>query len=952
MSDEKKTNYRSTLNLPETSFAMKANLVQREPQMRKRWAQDSIYTQIREVRLSGPLYVLHDGPPYANGDIHMGHVINKVLKDFVVKYKTMAGFDAPYIPGWDCHGLPIESRVMTDLGARAKQMSKAEIRRDCMKYASKYVKLQTSQFQTLGVFGDFANPYLTFKPQYEAGILEVFAELVGKGLVYKQLKPIHWCVGCETALAEAELEYRDVASPSIFVNFPATDDAVTRLVELGLVTGEQAGEAKVCFMIWTTTPWTLAANLVVAVHPHLEYVTLSYEKDGHKYVSVVSTDRVEAVAQAGGLAEGQYALGQTKVRGDALEGLRYRHPFVAGNPTDKDAYRVILADYVTTEDGTGLVHTAPGHGMEDYMSGQKYGLAVYSPVQDDGCYDETVPEWLRGKSVLDVDKTVNGRLAEDGWLFAQSEIQHSYPHCWRSKDPVIFRATEQWFVSVDREVPEMGKNLRQMALESCERVQWIPTWGQKRITGMVESRPDWCISRQRSWGLPIPVFVAPDGRTLLTKESVLAVSKHVAKRGSDSWFTDLPRDILGADFPLPEGFDLDTLGKEENIFDVWFESGCSWYSVVRAAGWPVPVDLYLEGSDQHRGWFQLSLLPALGVTGDAPFKSVLTHGFTVDEKGMKQSKSLGNYVNALEEVNKYGADILRLWVASVNYQEDIRCNDELIGRSQDAYRKIRNTLRYLLGNLDDFEPALHALPYDDLHAIDKWALQQLQRLIADVTEAYDSFVFHRVFGLLYNFCTVQMSSIYLDVLKDRLYCDGADSLSRRSAQTVMHEILGALVRLLAPILVHTAEEAWDAMKFKPQDCASVHLALLPKVDETADYRSEEAKWQKLMDLRDQVLRALEGLRQDKTIASNQEATVTLYCTDEDAAAVQAFGAEALAALCIVSEVKLQPGAESTTVAVAKSAHAKCQRCWNYWPTVGADSEYPDICQRCASVVRG
>ncbi|MBN1362398.1 MAG: isoleucine--tRNA ligase [Sedimentisphaerales bacterium] len=952
MSDEKKANYRDTLNLPETSFAMKANLVQRGPQMRRRWDQENLYTQIRTARLGSPLYVLHDGPPYANGDIHMGHVINKVLKDFVVKYKTMAGFDAPYIPGWDCHGLPIESRVMTDLGERAKQMSKAEVRRDCMKYASKYVKLQTSQFQTLGVFGDFANPYLTFKPQYEAGILEVFAELVGKGLVYKQLKPIHWCVGCETALAEAELEYRDIGSPSIFVNFPATDDTAKRLVELGLVTDEQARDAAVCFMIWTTTPWTLAANLAIAVHPQLEYVTLSYEKDGRKYVSVVSTDRVEAVAQAGGRAEGQYALSPTKVRGDALEGLRYRHPFIASNPTDKDAYMLILADYVTTEDGTGLVHTAPGHGMEDYMSGQKYGLAVYSPVQDDGSYDQSVPEWLRGKSVLDVDKPVNDYLAQQGWLFAQSEIRHSYPHCWRSKDPVIFRATEQWFISVDKEVPHAGKNLRQMALESCTRVRWIPTWGQKRIAGMLESRPDWCISRQRSWGLPIPVFVAPDGRTLLTKESVLAVSKHIAKRGSDSWFTDSARDILGDGFALPDGFDLDTLGREENIFDVWFESGCSWYSVARAAGWPVPVDLYLEGSDQHRGWFQLSLLPALGAIGTEPFKSVLTHGFTVDEKGMKQSKSLGNYVNALDEVNKYGADILRLWVASVNYQEDIRCNDELIGRTQDAYRKIRNTLRYLLGNLDDFEPALHALPYDNLHAIDRWAMQQLQRLIADVTDAYDNFVFHRVFGLLYNFCTVQMSSIYLDVLKDRLYCDGADSISRRSAQTVMYEILGTLVRLLAPILAHTAEEAWDAMKFKPQDCTSVHLALLPKVDTTIDYQSEEAKWQKLMDLRDQVLRALEGLRQDKTIASNQEATVTLRCTEADAAAVEAFGIEAFAALCIVSEVKLQPGADSTAVTVAKSAHAKCQRCWNYWLTVGADSEYPDICQRCASVVRG
>jgi len=950
MSETKKKNYRDTLNLPKTSFAMKANLVQREPQMRKRWAKEDIYGQIRAAREGSPLYTLHDGPPYANGDIHMGHVINKVLKDFVVKYKTMSGFDAPYIPGWDCHGLPIEAKVMTNLGEKARELPKHAIRRDCMKYASKYVKLQSKQFQALGVFGDFENPYLTFKPQYEAGILEVFAELVGKGLVYRQLKPIHWSIGCETALAEAELEYKDISSPSIFVNFPAVHESITKLIELGLVTGEQARDAAVCFMIWTTTPWTLAANLAVAVHPYLEYTTLAYEKDGRKFVSVVSTDRVEAVVSAGGLGEGQYAVAEATVRGSALEGLRYEHPFVETNPTEKDAYVVIPAEYVTTEDGTGLVHTAPGHGQEDYMSGQKYGLAVYSPVMDDGCYDESVPAWLRGKNVLEVDGEVNAHLAETGWLFAQHAIQHSYPHCWRSKGPVIFRATEQWFVGVDRELPESGKNLRDMAMASVERVRWIPAWGQKRIAGMLESRPDWCISRQRSWGLPIPVFVMPDGQALLTKESVLAVSRHIGAKGSDSWFADSPREILGEDFALPEGFDFEQLAKEENIFDVWFEAGCSWYSVAHAAGWPVPVDLYLEGSDQHRGWFQLSLLPALGATGGAPFKSVLTHGFTVDEKGMKQSKSLGNYVNAQDEIAKYGADILRLWVASVNYQEDVRCNDELIGRSQDAYRKIRNTLRYLLGNLDGFDPGQHGVRYEEMAAIDQWAMCQLQKLIADVTEAYENFVFHRVFSLLYNFCTVEMSSIYMDVLKDRLYCDGADSASRRSGQTVMHAILGALVRMLAPVVAHTAEEAWEAMAGKGEDCGSVHLARMPKVDASVDYAGQQAKWDKLMGLRDEVLRVLEGLRQDKTIASNQEATVTLRCTDDDAAALKAFGAEAFAALCITSEVKVEQGADATSVAAEKCTHGKCERCWNYWASVGGNAEHPDLCERCARVV--
>ncbi len=974
---EKAKGYRDTLNLPRTSFSMKANLVQREPQLRKEWAKKNIYGKIRKARCGAPLYILHDGPPYANGDIHMGHVINKVLKDLVVKYKTMAGFDAPYVPGWDCHGLPIESKVMTELGAQVRQMSKPDIRKACKKYASKYVKVQSRQFQELGIFGDFENPYLTFTPGYEAGILEVFAELVGKGLVYKQLRPIHWSIGCETALAEAELEYKDISSPSIYVNFPVAKESIGRLVELGLVTrdeGRETRDAKVCFMIWTTTPWTLAANLAIAVHPNLEYVTINYEKGGQGSVSVVAKECVEAVVAAGGLKEGQYTVSKKSIKGKNLEGLRYEHPFVDDNPTDKDAYMVILADYVTTQDSTGLVHTAPGHGLEDYVSGQKYGLAIYSPVMDDGRYDDTVPDWLRGKNVLEADQEIIEQLRRLGVLVSEQRISHSYPHCWRSKGPVIFRATEQWFISVDTPLLSCeskeggaGKSLRDLALERVKDIKWIPAWGQKRIEGMLESRPDWCISRQRSWGLPLPVFVNSKGESLLTRESVLAVAKHIGEKGSDSWFTDSPREILGKDFKLPGSFSFDDLQKEENIFDVWFESGCSWYSVAKKAGWPVPVDLYLEGSDQHRGWFQLSLLPALGATGKEPFKSVLTHGFTVDEKGLKQSKSLGNYVNVQEEVAKYGADILRLWVASVNYQEDIRCNDELIGRTQDAYRKIRNTLRFLLGNIDDFDPNAESVAYDDMFEIDKWAMQQLQKLIANVRAAYENFVFHRVFSLLYNFCTVEMSSIYMDVLKDRLYCDGADSLCRRSAQTAMHRTLDCLVRMLAPILVHTAEEAWAAMKGVTGDSGdegrgtrdegrrtrveSVHLAEMPKVDDSIDLASAEPRWQKLMGLRDEVLRVLEGLRQEKKIASNQEASVTINCDDEDAGVLNELGLEQFAALCIVSEVKLQKDTGETTVSAQKSSFKKCQRCWNYWPSVGAESDHPDLCNRCISVVR-
>jgi isoleucyl-tRNA synthetase len=931
---------------------MKANLVQKEPQQHKAWSKADIYGKIRQARSGSEIYLLHDGPPYANGDIHMGHVINKVLKDIVVKYKTMMGLDAPYVPGWDCHGLPIEAKVTAELGEQVLGMDKLEIRNRCMKYAGKYVKLQSKQFQQLGIFGDFANPYLTFKPQYEAAILEVFAELVDKGLVYKQLKPIHWSVGCQTALAEAELEYKDITSPSIFVNLPATPETINRLVELGLVSSQQKAEAKICFMIWTTTPWTLAANLAVAVHPTLNYTTIGYEKNGRKFVSLISAERTEAVIAASHLQAGQYQISEKTVAGRELEGLGYTHPFVQTNPTEKDAYMVTLANYVTTEDGTGIVHIAPGHGTEDYITGQQYDLAVYSPVDDRGCYDATVPVWLQGKCVLEVDGEVVKNLNQNGLLFAQEQILHSYPHCWRSKGPVIFRATEQWFISIDREIPGQGKSLRTMSMETVKDVRWIPAWGQKRIEGMLESRPDWCISRQRSWGLPIPVFVNSAGQVLLTRQSVLAVAKHIGQKGSNCWFTDTPREILGDDFNLPDGFNFDDLQKEENIFDVWFESGCSWYAVAQKAGQPIPVDLYLEGSDQHRGWFQLSLLSALGAIGKAPFKSVLTHGFTVDEKGMKQSKSLGNYVNAQEEVAKYGADILRLWVASVNYQEDIRCNDELIGKTQDAYRKIRNTLRYLFGNLDDFDPNTNSVPYQKMFEIDRWAMQQLQKLIANVQQAYKDFIFHRVFSLIYNFCSVEMSSIYMDVLKDRMYCDAADSPSRRSAQTAMYKILDSLIRLLAPVLVHTAEEAWATMKSKSQDVATVHLAVMPTVDESIDWQSSQDKWQRIMALRDEVLRVLEELRQNKIITSNQQASVTVSTSDKKLIkTLEEFGIEQFSALCIVSEVELTKTNAETKVTAEKSSFEKCRRCWNYWPSVGKNSEHPDLCGRCVKVIQ-
>ncbi len=947
MSDkDKKKGYRDTLNLPKTAFAMKANLTQREPQQRKAWEKRDIYNEILAAREDAPLYLLHDGPPYANGDIHMGHVINKVLKDFVVKYKTMTGHKAPYVPGWDCHGLPIEVKVMAELGDKAKQMSKPEIRKECQKYASKFVKHQTKQFKALGVFGDFKNPYLTLKPQYEQGILEIFAELVGNGLVYKQLKPIHWSIGCETALADAELEYEDITSSSVYVNFPMDDDSAAKVREMGLA----PDGSKVCFMIWTTTPWTLAANLAVAMHPRLDYVGLTYDKDGTKFTSIICAERLEAVVAAAELEEGQYSVSEP-VKGSELERLRYVHPYVEKNPTDRDAYFAINAEYVTTEDGTGIVHIAPGHGAEDYMEGMRYGLAVYSPVMDNGCYDDTVPEWLRGKSVLKVNAEVNEHLQKLGLLVHEADLLHSYPHCWRSKTPVIFRATEQWFVGVDREIEKFGnKSLRNMAMDQIDDVKWVPDWGQKRIQGMLESRPDWCISRQRSWGLPIPTFVNSKGDALLTKESAMAAAKYIGQKGSNCWFTDTPQEILGEDFQLPDGFSWDDLEKEENIFDVWFESGCSWHSVIEMAGYNVPVDLYLEGSDQHRGWFQLSLLPALGATGAPPFKTVLTHGFTVDDKGMKQSKSAGNYVSALEEVEKYGADILRLWVSSVNYQEDMRCSDELIGRLQDAYRKIRNTLRYLMSNINDFVPGEMSVDYKDMTLIDQWAMEKLNVLIDEVHQAYDNFAFHRVFTKIYNFCTVEMSSIYMDVLKDRMYCDAADSVSRRSGQTVMYTILDALVRMLAPVLAHTAEEAWAAIEYKSEEVDTVHLASMPAADKAIAPAANAAKWDSIMALRDEVLKVLEGLRAEQVIKSNQEAAITIETNDDDLLAViNDMGIETFASLCIVSEVRISKG-KSLKVSAERCSHAKCERCWNYYPTVGQNAEKPDLCNRCAVVV--
>jgi isoleucyl-tRNA synthetase len=922
---------------------MEAKLTANEPARLARWKEGRLYEKLITHRAGGKKWVLHDGPPFANGDIHIGHVINKVLKDVILRFRSMQGFQTPYVPGWDCHGLPIEHKIQQDVGSKIRQMDVVEVRKLCYAYAEKYTKVQSEQFQRLGILGEWENPYLTMASAYEGETLEVFARFVEADLVYKKLKPVPWSVENQTALADAELEYQDVTDNSVFVEFP--------------LESQVGATGSAHLLVWTTTPWTLPANWAVAVHPDVEYSLVRYQTGGKSRTGYIATALMERVfAKAAMQVDGV----EKKVTGRDLVGQNYRHPFI-----DKKG-AIVLAEYVTTTDGTGLVHTAPGHGEDDYETGMREGVKeIYSPVLANGKFDDTAPDWLRGKSVWEANKLITQRLKEDGLLFAEEKIVHSYPHDWRSKKPIIFRATEQWFIAMDKpfraaqETGE-GKSLRQRALDAAAKsVEFVPKWGQARLVGMLESRPDWCISRQRAWGLPIPVFYNEKGESLLTPESVREVAKRFTEKGSDAWFLESPGELLGADFVYPPGFSRENLRKEKDIFDVWFESGSSWRSVLQCRTYlHFPADLYLEGSDQHRGWFQLSLLPALGATGQPPFKAVLTHGFVVKPDGTKVSKSDKEYVTATQEIERHGADLLRLWSCSIDYQNDIPTSPAAIKEFGDKYRKIRNTLRYLLSNLYDFNPHKDSqeIPRNSL---DGWISHELNQLIRDVTSAYDAYQIHRVFRLLHDFCSVQISSIYGNAMKDRLYCEAADAPLRRRSQTVMHRIVDVLCRLLAPIIVFTADEAWEQIphKFGVEACVpSVHLMLLPEPVGADPGEDQKHEWNMLMELRNEALGQLDALKKSVGMNKALDAEV-VYSVDDDAMRrkLQAYGPdlEDLVGAGFHSFAERGEGPPAVKIAVIdrRETYKTCARSWKRRPDVGEDGEFPDLSLRDALVVR-
>jgi isoleucyl-tRNA synthetase len=915
--------YKDTLLMPKTEFPMRGNLPNREPEIQSKWSEMSIYEKVQERTKGKPLYILHDGPPYANGDIHIGHALNKLLKDFIVRYKSMSGFCAPYVPGWDTHGLPIETALTKNKKVNRKEMTVAEFRKLCEEYAYEQIDLQREQFLRLGVRGDWYNPYITLKPEYEAQQIKVFGEMAKKGYIYKGLKPVYWSPSSESALAEAEIEYHDKKSPSIYVAFDVKDGK-------GILDGSEK------IIIWTTTPWTIPANLGITLHPELDYSVVSVS--GTKYV--IASALLEEVTK---MLEWESPVLVKTVKGKDLDKVVAKHPLY-----DRDSL-VMLGEHVTTESGTGCVHTAPGHGEDDFLVGQTYGLDVLCPVDEKG-YMTSEAVGFEGLFYDEANKPITEKLQQVGALLKLTFITHSYPHDWRTKKPTIFRATAQWFASIE--------NIRQELMQAVQDTKWVPAWGETRLFNMVRDRGDWCISRQRAWGVPIPVFYGETGEPIITDKTIDHVSTLFREHGSNIWFEWETKDLL------PEGFSHESspngkFSKEMDIMDVWFDSGSSHQAVLEERDdLQRPADLYLEGSDQYRGWFNSSLSTSVAVTGKAPYKAVLSHGFTLDGEGRKMSKSLGNTVVPNKVMNQLGADILRLWVASVDYQSDVRVSDAILKQVAEVYRKIRNTFRFLLGNLNDFDQNKDVVPYAELREVDKYMLVKLNKLIDKVKKSYETYEFAAIYHAVHNFCTIELSSFYLDFAKDILYIEAADHHERRSIQTVLHESLLTLTKLVTPILPHTADEVWVYIKGVTEE--SVQLVDMPESNQLQNALDIEVKWDKFMQIRDNVLKALELARNEKIIGKSLTANVTLYPNDANGLLLSSIS-EDLKQLFIVSKVTVAGSTEDApehaqkfdglSIVVQSAEGETCERCWVVTPDVGAVIEHPTLCSRCAGVVQ-
>lgn len=925
--------YKKTLNLPSTKFAMKANLPQREPEMIKAWEQKNIYKKLREQSKDKPLFILHDGPPYANGHLHMGHAINKILKDIIIRSRQMCGFNAPYVPGWDCHGLPIEHNVDKKLGSKKKDMTPVEVRRECRAYAASFVDIQREEFKRFGVSGEWDDPYLTMNYPYEARIAKECGEFGLSGDMFLGKKPIYWCCNCQTALAEAEIEYHDHTSPSIYVKFPVKDD-IKDLVD-------SDGET-ISVVIWTTTPWTLPANLGVCLHPDFIYAAVKTQNQG---ILIMAKELVKNVMDQFGIAD--YSI-IAELSGKDLENRNCRHPFYDRNSL------IILGDHVTLEAGTGCVHTAPGHGADDHIAGKRYDLDCYSPVEDNGTFSQGV-ELFEGQFIFKANDEINKTLEERGALLKQENMSHSYPHCWRCKKPVIYRATPQWFISMD------NLGLRQKALDEINNVHWIPSWGRERIYSMIEHRPDWCLSRQRSWGVPIPVFHCTKCKKVyVTRESVDRIHELFTEFSSDVWF-EKDAEYLMPDGAVCEDCGSTTFTKDQNILDVWFDSGVSHAAVLEEReGLQRPADMYLEGSDQHRGWFHSSLLTAVGRTGHAPYKAVLTHGFVVDEKGHKMSKSVGNVVAPDKVIKQYGADVLRLWAASADYRGDVSISDNIIKQLSDAYRRIRNTCRFLLGNFTGFDPS-RIRSVENMAELDRFILHRLHYVVKRCRAAYDAYEFHVIYHTLHNFCVVDLSSFYLDIIKDRVYTNPENSDTRKDAQTVMFMMLDALVKIMAPILPFTAEEIYTHMPLGDTRKESVHMEDMVSLDDALEDRGLAAKWENIRALRAEVTKALEEARTAKLIGHPLDAAIEIKLPQGDLETQVASLDVDLNDIFIVSKAQVVDTLdgdvyqgkeiEGLAIKVAKASGEKCERCWRFDENLGTDADHPTACPRCTQALK-